>query len=490
MTTRTSAALAAACFAMILPEATARAAGGPVTITPLVLEGDAVAGVGLVTRIDNIAVNAAGQWIVEADTDNADTEADGVLVRDGALLLREGQPLARPAGASIGSFDSITLDDAGASAWNFFLDGTKGIFDDSGIFLNTELVVQEGEIASAAGFSPGTPYIGYFDVKNGADGRFVSVLSVDDPAVETTVDRALVLFEASETGFPQHLLALEGDVLPAEVEAIADLGTGPHESAFNAASDVLVFVDLAGATETDGTIYLIDVGAAVPEVEGFTRLAAEGLPSPVRGRDWLSLASPRLDLSDAGGHVYTGRLAGDTTTDLIIVRDGAKFSQEGDPVPGGASGGFLLTGFGSGPVEIGAGGEVLWFGDWDDPDTTVDTGLFLDDRLLVQEGLTLIGGVPVDELRGVEDGYHMSGNARYVIFEALLANGTEGAFLIDLGAPCPGDCGDPPDGAVDIVDLLALLGQWGAAGPCDTDGSGAIDVVDLLALLAGWGACP
>ena len=57
------------------------------------------------------------------------------------------------------------------------------------------------------------------------------------------------------------------------------------------------------------------------------------------------------------------------------------------------------------------------------------------------------------------------------------------------GPVCPWDCGDG-DGQVAIVDLLALLAQWGGPGPCDFDGNGAVDIVDLLKLLANWGACP
>ena len=59
---------------------------------------------------------------------------------------------------------------------------------------------------------------------------------------------------------------------------------------------------------------------------------------------------------------------------------------------------------------------------------------------------------------------------------------------------CPWDCQATPSGAVDVPDLLALLGAWG--GPqtpgttCDLDGSGAIAVPDLLKLLANWGSCP
>ncbi len=61
------------------------------------------------------------------------------------------------------------------------------------------------------------------------------------------------------------------------------------------------------------------------------------------------------------------------------------------------------------------------------------------------------------------------------------------------GAPCPADFDD--SGAVDVKDLLFLLGAWGPCpkkGAClaDFDNSGAVDVKDLLFLLGAWGPCP
>jgi hypothetical protein len=53
---------------------------------------------------------------------------------------------------------------------------------------------------------------------------------------------------------------------------------------------------------------------------------------------------------------------------------------------------------------------------------------------------------------------------------------------------CPWDCGTI-DGDIGVVDLLALLAQWGTPGPCDADGGGTA-VTDLLALLSNWGPCP
>ncbi len=67
------------------------------------------------------------------------------------------------------------------------------------------------------------------------------------------------------------------------------------------------------------------------------------------------------------------------------------------------------------------------------------------------------------------------------------------AGIVDLGADefrRPADLDG--DGAVNVVDLLSLLGAWGpcpappASCAADLDGDGAVGVVDLLALLADW----
>jgi hypothetical protein len=53
---------------------------------------------------------------------------------------------------------------------------------------------------------------------------------------------------------------------------------------------------------------------------------------------------------------------------------------------------------------------------------------------------------------------------------------------------CPADVNG--DGAVDVLDLLALLSAWGnTSGPEDINGDGIVDVLDLLELLSSWGPC-
>lgn len=417
--------------ALLLLAAASAGAGVPLTITPLVVEGDMIPGVGLVTTINNIAINSAGDWLVEADTDAA-TSADVVLLRNGVLELREGDALpAFPVGATLSSFDSVTLNDAGQGGFNFFLAGPPTSEDSSvNAYLDTSASMSVGtvEVAQesdpAPDLSPGTPLIGFFDVKINAAGALLVTASVDDPAIPTTVDRALYVWTSDDsTGgiVTSTLIAAEGDVLPGQAVALADFGTGPHETAINGAGDVLFAVDIPGGLDA---VYFWD--------GSFAEIAQEGDPSPVAGRNWASLTSTALDLV-GGNHAYRGVLDGDTATDSVLIRNGAVLIQEGDTLP--AIGGvFTFTSFGTGPVEVSDSGDVLWYGDWNDPNTDVDTGLFLNDALLVQEGVTSLPGLGVIEtLRGIEDGYHMSDDGRSIIFEAELLFGVEGAFRIEIG---------------------------------------------------------
>jgi hypothetical protein len=71
--------------------------------------------------------------------------------------------------------------------------------------------------------------------------------------------------------------------------------------------------------------------------------------------------------------------------------------------------------------------------------------------------------------------------------------GQFGTGLLDVeceeSAQCDEDCAEPSDGVVNIVDLLAMLGQWGSGGSCAiTSENNSVDVNDLLQLLSAFGA--
>lgn len=396
------------------------------TLTPIVVEGDSAGSVGRVTSIDNLAVNNSGTWLVEADTDFAGTDQDAVLLRNDVVYLREDDALPRPPGARLNTFDSVNLDNTGGSSWNFFLAGTSGTNDDSGVYRNTNLLIQESNISTSPSFSPGTPYIGFFDVKTNSSNRALVVASIDDPAIATTVDRALVILDTTgDSLVSETVLAKEADLLPGQTETVADFGTGPHQSAINDNGDVLYFADLNGSTTTDGCIY-----------RNLTLLAQEGSPSPVGGRNYELLSSRGLDINNNGDYVFKANLDGATTDDEMIVKNGSVFIREGDTLP--AITGYLFTSFGitSGPVVMDDAGNVVWFGDWDHPDTTKDTALFWNDQVIISEGET-INGMVLDEISNGDDAFAISDNGRWILFEGLFAGGISAAILVEVDATVP-----------------------------------------------------
>lgn len=402
------------------------------------LEGDSVAGVGNATLINNVAINNFGKWLVEADTNNADTTIDEVILLNGIIKVREGQALLGAPPTTLGSFDSVNLNNNADSGWNFFLDGQPTNLD-SGIYFNDVLVMQESTISSSPVFGPNTPYIGWFDAKMNDSNQIMMVASIDDPNIATTVDRAMVRldYNAGAGTYVENVISKEADLIAGN--AIADFSTGPHESAINNSGDLLYVADTTAATTVDGFLMLNN-----------TVLAQEGVTEPTPGRQYEFLLGRGLDLNNNGEWVIRTNLTGSTTDDECIVKNGAIMVQEGTSIP--AIGAFTFENFGlaSGSIGIADNGDVLWYGDWNDPNTNIDTGLFLDDQLIVQEGVTMIGGFLVDSIANGQDAFALSDNGRWVIFEGTVLDQAgvafDGAFVIEIPSP----------GAAGVLGLAAL----------------------------------
>ena len=440
----------------------------PYSIESLVLEGDSIPTIGLVEFVENGAINDHGDTYVEVNTDFADTEQDGVLLFNNVPLVQEGVigGISAPLGVFVDSFDSVTINNNGNGGFNFFLDPLPGN-EDSGLYINTTLVVQESDFSAAEDFSPNTPFIGFFDAKINDEDRLMVIASIDDPAINSSVDRAVMLIDESL----QVVVAKEGDILAGQTEAVEDFGTGPHESAYNNSGQVLFIAELTGDASSDHAIYLDQ-----------TLIAQEGSPSPVAGQSYETLDFRSMDLNDHGEVVFKANLSGDTGSDDVIIKNGSVLVREGDPAPGG----FVFTGFGSsnGPIKIGNSGDVLWFGEWDDPNTNQNSGLFLNDELIVQVGVSMVDGMVIESLASFTDQFSMSSSGQWIIFEAMLEGGVNGAFTIFVDSGLLGDVNC--DGTVDILDVapfVDLIVNGGFSEKADINGDGTVDLLDVGAFV-------
>ncbi len=461
-----------------------------VTVTRLYRDGDVISTpssefIGAATSFGGVAVNNAGSDLVEVTTNGTDANTNLVVMRDGVLFARENDPVGIGA-VAISSFDSININASGNVAWNnFFRNATTST--DSGIRFNSTLVMQESTVSTSPAFTSPTPYIGFFEVRGDDNNDFMVMASVDDPAITSTVDRAVVVFDynAANNTFTENVLAKEGDVLPGMTAAVADFGTAPETMArsSNGLHTMYVVSSVGGAQDT-----IYDNSVAVVQ---------EGQASPVAGRTYLSLGGTPVSVNDSGAYAFRATLSGDTATDSVIVKGNQIIAQEGSSSP--AIPGFQFTGFGTGPVLIDNDGGVLWFGDWNDPDLTRDRGLFHDQQLILREG-DVVDGETINTILGVSTGYNQSPDGRSVIVKVTLGTSTDAVLLLTLGSGCD-DIDFNADGlfpdTADIDDFLSVF----SGGPCSNDPSchdidfnndtlfpDTLDIDSLLSVFSG-GPC-
>ncbi|MDZ4772661.1 MAG: hypothetical protein SGI72_05945 [Planctomycetota bacterium] len=395
------------------------------TISVLVKDGDTPTAGPAVISIDNLAVNSTGTWMVRASLSGSIS----VLVKSGSPFLVEGDALAAPAGSFINAFDDMTLNNLGTSGWNFFINNPVTPAADSGIYVDSTLVILETATSTAAQFSAGTNYTGFFGTKWNDARQMLVMASVDDPLIPTTTDRALVKLQIDPSNalISEIVLMKEGDTLAGfGAETLVDFETTPHGFAMNNQGSVMWVADMTGATTDDIAIV----------VDGVV-IAREGSPSPLSGRNYELLNGKAVDLGDGGHTAFRANLDGTTTDDEVIVRDGVIVAQEGAGLA--AIGAFTFTTFGT-VVRVDSAGRAFWFGDWNDPDTTRDTGLFVDGTLLVQEGVTTVGGIVISNIASVQDTFSISPDGRYLIFEGQLTGGIDAAFLVDRGGNTTSFC--------------------------------------------------
>jgi hypothetical protein len=413
----------------------------PYTITPLILEGDTLPGVGIIQSFRSIQITDDGDWIAEAFV-NGPIGTDYLVIRNGAVFLREGDPLPAPPGTTADNDIRAVGDNDGNMAW-FAGQGGASIFQNDGLYHNDVLVLQEGDPSIAPQFAPGTTYTGGMNGHPPYIFYFLDLESndLDQIALRATfeeLDPAWNLFEAvvrigvDGSGVRQsESVAVRVDqVLPGQIEPVQTIANFD----LNNAGQVLYDVDMV-------PYFLVDQNAIYLDDE---KLAQVSDDSPVFPRQYAVLG-PNLSLNNHGDHVFGAELTGDASSEQLLVKNGAKLIQGGDTLPAIAPFSFIGSWvFGKyRPVAIDDNRNVLWYGAWNAG--TNERGLFLNEQLIVQKGLTEIGGLPVFDFRFSEViRFSLSDNGRFIAFLASLNGGqTKGAYMLEVVAPPP-----VPDGRV------------------------------------------
>lgn len=404
----------------------------------LVRVGDAIPGAGHVARIDRMHVSSSGDWVVQVTTDHPTIRA-AVLTPQG-VLRKVGDAVAAPAGATLASFGAISEEGlVQALTWNATLAGTAAgaadaIFEDlSGSA--SHLLIQSGELTSAStgDFPPGTVWASFADYQGpGVDGASLLRGTVSDPTLPagaaSFVARAYHFYFGSCCFI--ELLAEEGHPAPGLPEIIEQVRLSPWSAAIDHVGDSLVLwsCDLAGPTSSDGCVFK---SSGPPSGFVDALLAREGAPAPVPGRTWGALENPSVDVIGTNKWSLRAELdASDPSSDGIVVRNGAKFVQEGDVHPAFAP--FAIDDLGQGRALLLPDGKLVWYAHWNDTSAPAEALLY-EHLPVVRAGVTNVAGVPIVDLAADEHAFTLSRNGQYLIFRGARAGGPEEAFLLDLG---------------------------------------------------------
>ncbi|MEW6073531.1 MAG: hypothetical protein AB1726_13185 [Planctomycetota bacterium] len=442
----------------------------------LLLEGDEIFGVGAVTGIQTFSINDNGEWLIVAETD-APAGVNVVVLRDGIPTFQEGDLVSTPPGATMASVSYPSFNRSGEIGWYMGL-GNTNPNGDAGAFFNSRCLVREGTLSSASGFTPGTFYKAFVNVRINDGRQILCQASVDDPAVATSGDAAIVLLTLDESGYllSEELLMVEGTAYDG-LDPVNLLGSGTHTLAFNNRGDFLTFVSTTASSSYDGNIFY-----------NWDSVAREGTLSPVPPRTWASLMSPRIDLNDYGDYVYTGTLSGDGETNLIIVKNTAKFMQKGDVVESVAP--YYAQNFFSAPVNVTNGGKVVWFGQFSDPDASRNKGIFVDGEIVAQIGVTRVEGRFIKSINTFAESFDVPPQGRYLIYTGTLDDTRAGVFLIDLGEISPMESCYGNTGKLTHESGFALLGRRLTFQMDQGQGYGVTPIFLLSSLpIAGWPPC-
>ncbi|QDU65600.1 hypothetical protein [Engelhardtia mirabilis] len=401
------------------------AAAGDWVFEPVVLKDDTVAGIGLVDGITDLALNDNGNWAIAVNTSFPDTFANSVVLIDGAVYYREGDPVPGVLDTGLNGFGQLSLDDTGKLASDLYTWPLSGGFNAEIVHWGGHELFRSGDNAPATSYGQGALWASFSQVLNNSSNQILLHASVDDPNTAAVYDQGLHLMTLDDAGsvLVDVLMSKTGDnvtTASGATQSVESIHGGPHSKAISENGICMWLVDASGPAA-------FEISALI----NGTPVVQEGGPSPLLGRTWKDLSYAPLDINSKADWVIQGKLSGDSATEHLIAVNGQKLVQSGDPVPG-VPGATILNFSQTAPLQIDEGGQVLWIGTW--LDGGLRNGLFIDHEPLVVEGLTTFEGATFIDVYAFQDGFAMAPDGTRILFRGVLDDGRNGVFSATLEA--------------------------------------------------------
>ncbi|QDU69663.1 hypothetical protein [Engelhardtia mirabilis] len=398
-------------------------------IAPIALVGQPTPDGGSLSIVVDLAVNSSGDWLVVADTTATTNIVDDVVLSPTGVVYTWGQSFAEPPGSTlIAVAQELQLSDDGVVMALLLLDDPAALPSYGGLHVGNTLVLGEAEPLALAPFAPGSTLDAGSDLSLVSAGKFATQGFITQPGMPGTISVLITATVDPKTGALQSLAVpfTEGDTLGGGQV----IGFNQYSPVLNEAGQLAfsALIDPPGPPAARSALF----------IDG-QLLLEELTPAPGVGVTLSKLG--RFDINASGQWAARIAVASSSDTDGVLLVGGEVLAREGSLLSGNPA--LPLRTISESPVFLSDVGNVLWAGDLGLP---VPSGqrraLFVGDQVLVREGVTVVDGATVTQLDLGSDGFAQSSSGRYVIFEAKLSDGRQGAFLVDrepsLASPVAG----------------------------------------------------
>ncbi len=377
-------------------------------------------------------------------------------------------------------------------------EGTMGISDTGGFNYspsfngNDSVYTHNGKLLADGDAHPALP--GLFSTFNSRptmlpDGTAYWIGGYTDTSGGSTQGRAFL--KCTDTSDPNTITKIlqTGDLI--DGLAIGTTGLGFAYDVSDSGNNYIIASLVGGSTATDDRVL----------VNGVT-VAQAGSPTGA-GDNWGPTSSfADMSINNSGNYIHSGDTDSATSADEVMVYNGSIVLREGDTLGGltlgGAVNGASLNNFNrfvaiwstTSPT-----GEALFYGracNASAAQLVLAVGMQVDydgDRIPdatimdFEASGTISPGLSLSDHNYVYAEVELRDTGATTNYEAIIRIPLP--QLVDCPADVNGDC------QVNVTDLLAVIGAWGATDFtfADINGDGEVNVTDLLAVIGAWGTC-
>lgn len=343
------------------------------------------------------------------------------LVRDGQVLL----PTSGGAALGVNTVMSVSLANTGHVSSVVYIPGTYPgtVYDRYTVFYDSTPILRPADASRSSAFPAGSYWSAIHDAAVNDRGEVFVVGDITPPSGSSGSKQVIAKLTVDAAG-----QVTSEQTLFADFDKVAD-GAGVTSAANPPRHAWEWEANNAGQVLVSLTLFPSSGGSAAALYRDGTQLFKSGQATPVAGHvyGWIRASH----MNDAGDWAAVVTLDS-SSTEGLLVRDGQKVVAVGDLL----SNGYHLTTLD--PITyIGNDGAVFWSGAWDDPNGARNIGIFRDQQLLVQQGVTSLDGATFSALNhtGLGMSFAASDDGRQLAFGGTLADGRTGLFMMAVPEP-------------------------------------------------------